>query len=250
MVSNFAKLYYYHHITWRLGPIAIPHDGWRYRIPNGPPNPSPALALNGSALCHLTLCGPMDSSWRAVPGVVPDWRPRPGPMADFLGRAGTTPRTARWVATRPGTNLELLCNGEAPGTAAGPAETTQAGVAGGKAPPQTTRRGSRRWSSSPPSPLGTAPRGRPVLPDALVQGARGLQPRGGGSGGRGGSGIRAQGAASQWRLAGSAGWGTRRDEGLRGVGRKKGARLGLGVDGSDRSGEKLGFHVYICEMRC
>jgi hypothetical protein len=29
LVSNFAKLYYYHHTTWHLGPNDI-YDGWRY----------------------------------------------------------------------------------------------------------------------------------------------------------------------------------------------------------------------------
>jgi hypothetical protein len=69
-----------------------------YSIPNGPPGPSTARARFGPA-----LCGPMAFSCRAVPGVVPNWRPRHGPMADFSGRAGTTPRTARWAATRHGT---------------------------------------------------------------------------------------------------------------------------------------------------
>jgi hypothetical protein len=45
----------------------------------------------------------MDSSCRAVSGVVPDWRPRHGPMADFSGRPGPTPKTARWAGARPGT---------------------------------------------------------------------------------------------------------------------------------------------------
>jgi hypothetical protein len=69
-----------------------------YSIPNGPPGPSTAQARFGPA-----LCGPMAFSCRAVSGVMPNWRPRHGPMANFSGRAGTTPRTARWAATRHGT---------------------------------------------------------------------------------------------------------------------------------------------------
>jgi hypothetical protein len=31
---KFAKLYYYRHTTWRLGPNAIPYGGWRcYDVP-------------------------------------------------------------------------------------------------------------------------------------------------------------------------------------------------------------------------
>jgi hypothetical protein len=75
-----------------------------YRIPNGPPGPSPARARNGPALSGPTLSGPMDYSCRAVSGVVPNWRPRHGPKACFSGRASTTPKTARWAGARPGTN--------------------------------------------------------------------------------------------------------------------------------------------------
>jgi hypothetical protein len=72
-----------------------------YRIPNGPPCPSPALASNGSTLSGLTLCGLMDSSCWAVSGVVSDWRSRAGPMDDFSGWVITTPKMARWAATCP-----------------------------------------------------------------------------------------------------------------------------------------------------
>jgi hypothetical protein len=57
----------------------------------------------GPALYGPTLCGPMAFSCRAVSGVVPNWRPKHGPMAHFSGQAGTTPRLARWAATRHGT---------------------------------------------------------------------------------------------------------------------------------------------------
>jgi hypothetical protein len=68
--------------------VAVGNYGTRiYRIPNGLPGPSPALALNGPA-----LCGPMDFSCRAVSGVVPTLRPRHGPKVVFSCRTGTTAR--------------------------------------------------------------------------------------------------------------------------------------------------------------
>jgi hypothetical protein len=63
----------------------------------------PARARSGPARCSPALCSPKPFSCRAVLGVGPNWRPRHGPMANFSGRAGTTPRTARWAVTRPGT---------------------------------------------------------------------------------------------------------------------------------------------------
>jgi hypothetical protein len=63
----------------------------------------PARARCSPARCSPALCSPKPFSCRAVLGVGPNWRPRHGPMANFSGRAGTTPRTARWAVTRPGT---------------------------------------------------------------------------------------------------------------------------------------------------
>jgi hypothetical protein len=35
VTSNFAKLYHYYHMVWRLGPTAIWYGGWRcYCVPN------------------------------------------------------------------------------------------------------------------------------------------------------------------------------------------------------------------------
>jgi hypothetical protein len=90
-------------VHYHPGKANVVADALSYRIPNGPPGPSPALALNGPTLFGPALCGPMDSLCRAVSGVVPDWRPRPGPMVDFSGRAGTTPRNGPMGRDRAGT---------------------------------------------------------------------------------------------------------------------------------------------------
>jgi hypothetical protein len=49
--------------------------GANYRILNGPPDPRPALALNGPALSGPTLYSPMAFLCRAESGVVSNWRP-------------------------------------------------------------------------------------------------------------------------------------------------------------------------------
>jgi hypothetical protein len=59
--------------------------GYYYSIPNGPPCPSPALALFGSAWHGPTLSGPT---------IVLRLQPKHGPMDFFLCQSGTTARLA------------------------------------------------------------------------------------------------------------------------------------------------------------
>jgi hypothetical protein len=103
-VPSSRATYIYHqqgaHMMIPLFSI-LDHLSRRYSIPNGPLGTSPALARYGPARRGPTLCGPMTSSGRAVSCIVPNYRPRHGPMAYFSGRAGTTPRMARWATAVP-----------------------------------------------------------------------------------------------------------------------------------------------------
>jgi hypothetical protein len=107
--------------------------------------------------------------------------------------------------------------------------------------------------------VGGRGRCRPSRPELQPRDGGGAGQRGRSSGPRSGGGAgqrgRRQGTTTgdaaqiQAMLAGSAGWGTRRDEGLRGSGGRKEGGCGWGGWIGSKWG-KLGFHVYICEMRC